>query len=149
MDAVIEEARQATLENRLYRCNTCEAIVEFHVAPRVGTSRWRPLQSSAQNTWISLRGEKLQPSLIKVGMINAVVDPRGARDSPFSLILSFVQFLAEDIDWRAPPPKYFLLPSKILLPGRKSVHIIFFFGFKAWFTHNAFSHRFSLLFKMG
>ena len=57
MDAVIEEARQATLENRLYRCNTCEAIVEFHVAPE-----WlRPggvLYSLALKTHASLSEEK-------------------------------------------------------------------------------------------
>ncbi len=33
LEDVIEHTRTAVLENRLYRCMTCDSVVEFHVAP--------------------------------------------------------------------------------------------------------------------
>ncbi len=57
MDTVIEEARQAVSDGRLYRCGTCDGIAEFHVAPE-----WlRPggmLYNLAQKTHNTLSPDK-------------------------------------------------------------------------------------------
>ncbi len=33
METVIKETQNSVRESRLYKCNTCEALAEFHIAP--------------------------------------------------------------------------------------------------------------------
>ncbi len=87
METVIKETQNSVRESRLYKCNTCEALAEFHIAPE-----WlRPggtLYQVALQTYGTLTTEKSYNFTVQGTFVHSFV-----RSFVHSFISPFIQLV--------------------------------------------------------